>query len=160
MIHRLIFLFAILSLAIAHCLNDTQATTIANAWLDVNARNDGQAAAALVTDGITVDDETINFDVGTCVLPPEGPYISGKQSLIANFAIRLGEAIVNGQKYIPLLISHDCVNIAIRWQGVATAKGNLPNKYVSPILCPFIADYMHLVPLWRANLFDGRGSTS
>ena len=115
-----------------YCLNEWAANDIANRWLSLNAALDKTAAAALVTDDVTVEDETINFGVGQCVLPPEGPYVFNKQGLLMNFDIRAQESTVNNQQYVALKIVHDCNSIAIRWQGTATAKGGIPNMYQSP----------------------------
>jgi hypothetical protein len=110
-----------------HCLKDSDAKSLSDRWLALNAALDLTAAAAIVTDDFTLEDETINFGVGACVLPPEGPYVFNKAGLIANFNIRIGESLVTNQSFTPLLVVHDCENIAIRWQGMAYAKGNIPN---------------------------------
>jgi hypothetical protein len=108
-----------------HCLKDADATSLANRWLEMNAKLDTSIAASLVTENFTLEDETINFGVGTCVLPPEGPYVFNKAGLITNLGIRVGEAIVLNQSYTPLLIVHDCEHISIRWQGQGFTKGNV-----------------------------------
>lgn len=94
----------------------------------MNAALDAKAAASLVTDDFTLTDETINFGVGACFLPPEGPYVFNKAGLITNLAIRVAEAITTNLKYTTLLLVHDCENIAVRWQGEAIAVGHIPNN--------------------------------
>jgi hypothetical protein len=110
-----------------HCLRDADATSLSNRWLAMNAALDVTAAASLITDDFSIEDETINFGVGACVLPPEGPYATSKAAFIANLNIRMAEALVTDQSYTPLLVVHDCEHISVRWQGMATAKGNIPN---------------------------------
>ena len=85
-------------------------------------------AADAVTEDFTYTDETLNFGVGPCVAPPEGPLVFSRNDFIGLLSITIGEATLMDEKFEVLDTVIECEKLAVRWLGSGKAVGNvLPN---------------------------------
>lgn len=115
------------------CLTETEACSLVETWYSIFSSRDfgyvESTVTELVTDDFTAEDETINFGVGPCVLPPEGPYATGKEAFLFSLQLRLAEvsAEFKDETYETIRMVHDCNTVAFRWQLSATALGINPN---------------------------------
>ena len=135
---RLLTLLCVLPAAFAHwppkkpCLNADSVAGVLNRWYAAWTATDAAAAAALVpalvTEDFTYTDETINFGVGACVAPPEGPIVFGRNDFAVYLAIVLGESTIYDVHYEVLDTVIECEKFAFRWLGTVKAVGNvIPN---------------------------------
>ena len=141
----------VLPLASAHqgggkkvCLTSTTATDLLTryfaAWTSPDAASVPSLAANAVTSDFTYTDETLNFGVGPCVAPPEGPLVFSRDDFVGLLQITIGEATITDEKFEVLDVVVECEKLAVRWLGSGKAVGNvLPNMYVK---CPFLTRYV------------------
>jgi hypothetical protein len=84
--------------------------------------------ADVVTEDFTYTGETINFDLGPCIAPPEGPIVHSRDEFAGLIAITISRATIVDVAFEFLDTVIECNKIAVRWLGTGKAVGNvLPN---------------------------------
>jgi hypothetical protein len=114
------------------CLNADSVADLLDRWFAAWTSPDPTAVAALaanvVTEDFTYTDETLNFGVGACVAPPEGPIVFSRNDFAGLLAITVAEATITGEAFEVLDTVIECEKVAFRWLGTGKAVGNvLPN---------------------------------
>jgi hypothetical protein len=98
------------------------------AWTASNAAAVPGLVANVVTEDFTYTDETLNFGVGACVAPPEGPIVFSANDFAGLLAITMAEATIMDESFEVLDTVIECEKVAFRWLGTGKAVGNvLPN---------------------------------
>lgn len=133
----LLLVIYVLPLAQAHkykrpCLYEDSVVALLTRYFAAWTATDASAVPALVADVVTEDftytDETINFGVGACVAPPEGPIVHSREEFAGFLAVLIGEATIYDEAFEVLDTVIECEKVAVRWQGTGKAVGNvLPN---------------------------------
>jgi hypothetical protein len=114
------------------CLTASTASALLTRFFTTWSTTDTSAipslAVDLVTSDFTFEDETINFGVGPCVAPPEGPLILNRDAFIALLKLRQADSLITEEKYDVLDTVVECEKIAVRWQASGKAIGYaIPN---------------------------------
>jgi hypothetical protein len=114
------------------CLAPTAASDIITRYFAARTATDLAAIPSLVTnlvtENFTYTDETLNFSVGPCVAPPEGPVVFNREIFIGFLTLVKGESTITEENFEVLDTIIECEKIAVRWQGSGKAIGKvLPN---------------------------------
>jgi len=139
---RVSLILPLLPFALAHkgkrpCLNaDTAADFVGRffaAWTAADVSQVPALAANAVTEDFTYTDETLNFAVGPCIAPPEGPIAASLKDFITLISLTIADADIYDEAFEVIDTVISCDKLAVRWQGTGKALGSgvRPNKYVN-----------------------------